>query len=94
MEKQIVNAREVVAVKDILQLNMADDDIKGDMVFEKLKEMQNNGCKEVSLDFKGIELVNTAFLNNAIGKLFDMEQFDLSKCRVGITGMDETMVDL
>lgn len=94
MEAQVVKEMETIVIKDILKLKMADDDIKGDKIFEKLKEKQENGCKEILLDFKGIELVNTAFLNNAIGKLFDMAQFDLTKCHVNIVGMDETMIDL
>lgn len=47
-----------------------------------------------TLDFEEIELVNTAFLNSVIGKLFDGSYFSLSKCNVLVKGMDETKIEL
>lgn len=84
----------MLSIKDILSTTLADDDIKGNAIFEIVKEYAQNGSKEITLDFEEIELVNTAFLNNAIGKLFDSSSFDLSKCNVLVKGMDETMIEL
>lgn len=39
-------------------------------------------------------MVNTTFLNNAIGKVFDPKQFDLNKINVKVLNMSETMLDL
>ncbi|MGN0291892.1 MAG: STAS-like domain-containing protein [Lachnospiraceae bacterium] len=83
-----------VIIRDVLKSTMADDDQKGNRVFEIIKDKADNGCESVTLDFSGIELVNTAFLNNAVGKLFDAEQFDITKCNVTVGGMDDTMIDL
>lgn len=80
-------------VKEIIQSVMADDDGKGDLVFQKILEHSKEDS-EITLDFKGIELVNTAFLNNAVGKIFDKSVFDLGKCNVFVDNMDEMMQDL
>ena len=84
----------IIVINDIIKTNLADDDIKGDNVFKIIKEYAQGGSKEITLNFEGIELVNTAFLNNAIGKLFDKNSFNLSKCNVLVRGMDETMIEL
>lgn len=39
-------------------------------------------------------MVNTAFLNNAIGRLFDKEVYNIEKNRVLIRNMDDTKKDL
>ena len=35
-----------------------------------------------------------AFLNSAIGNLFDPQRFDGNKCKVLVLGMNETVTDL
>ena len=73
---------------------LADDDEKGNKIFDDVKE-KSKECDEVILDFEGIELVNTAFLNNAIGKLFDSEQYKLNEHPVKIANMNSNdMKDL
>lgn len=85
---------ECININKIINSSMADDDTKGDKVFEYISNLEKNEYKEVTLDFTDIELVNTAFLNNAVGTLFDPNKFDMSKCKVFVSGMDETMTDL
>lgn len=81
-------------ISEIIQSSMADDDTKGDIVFKTVCELEENGYKEITLDFNHIDLVNTAFLNNAIGNLFDRDKFNMNKCKVLVMGMDETMMEL
>ena len=89
-----ITKERILSIKDILKTSLADDDLKGNTIFEIINESAKSGIKEIILDFEDIELVNTAFLNNAIGKLFDGNSFNLSKCNVSIKGMDETMIEL
>lgn len=92
MEKQIIEKK--LLVKDIIEGSMADDDTKGDRVFLTIIEQLDAGMTHIILDFEGIELVNTAFLNNAIGKLFDNSIMKDRRKHVTVTGMDNTMVEL
>lgn len=87
---------EYVKISELIQSKTADEDEKGNIVFNKIKEMtvSQNASQDIVLDFSGIELVNTAFLNNAIGKLYDASEYDLEKNSVRIMNMDNTMLDL
>lgn len=93
MEKQVIEEQRLL-IKDIIGCSMADDDTKGDKVFETIIERLDSGVMNVILDFKGIELVNTAFLNNAIGKLFNTSIVRDKRKHVTVTGMDNTMIEL
>lgn len=66
-------------VKEIIDSKIAFDDSNGDKLFEKIIEVTNGNSQTVILDFDGIDLVNTAFLNNAIGRLFDKEVYNIEK---------------
>ncbi|KST85924.1 STAS-like domain-containing protein [Lactococcus lactis] len=68
-----------IIIKDIIQSETAVTSIKAEKVFEVLKENINKG--EVSvLDFTGTKSVTTAFLNVAIGQLYDVDSVEnLSK---------------
>ena len=81
-------------VKEIIDSKIAFDDSNGDKLFEKIIEVTNGNSQTVILDFDGIDLVNTAFLNNAIGRLFDKEVYNIEKNRVLIRNMDDTKKDL
>ncbi len=81
-------------VKNIINTKTAFDNTNGDKVFEKIAEVTNGNSKTVVLDFDGIELVNTAFLNNAIGRLFNKDEYDIEKNRVLISNMDDTKKEL
>ena len=77
-------------VKEIINTKTAFDNINGDKIAEVTKDNSNT----VILDFDGIELVNTAFLNNAIGRLFNKEDYNIEKNRVLISNMDDTKKEL
>lgn len=84
-----------LSVYDLIASQTADDDKKGDIVYnEIIAQTQDGNGIVIILDFSGIELLNTAFLNNAIGKIFEKNVFDFRKNRIRIINMDETMVDL
>lgn len=87
----------IIFVERIIGSKAADDDLKGNKVFEEIKRIsqdENENNEDIVLDFERIELVNTAFLNNAIGQLFNREVFDISKNEVKIRNMQNTMIDL
>lgn len=87
--------RKKLSVSDILSAKTAEDDKQGDKVFEeiiKAKEMEE--IDEIALDFSGIEFANTAFFNNAIGRLFDLERFNIKETKVVITNLNNSMFPL
>ncbi|QAA31335.1 STAS-like domain-containing protein [Clostridium manihotivorum] len=58
-----------IIVRDILKSNVAISKDDGDIVFNQIKtEIENKNS--ILIDFKNIDLINTAFLNNAIGKIY------------------------
>ena len=56
-------------VKNILNSNVAVDKKTGDLVFNEIKKSMDKE-NEISIDFSNIDLLNTAFLNNAIGQIY------------------------
>ena len=84
----------IVLIENVIGSKAADDDFKGNKVFEEVKRVTKDCGDDLVLDFKNIELVNTAFLNNAIGQLFNRKEFDMSKNKVKIANMQEAMIDL
>lgn len=83
-----------ILIHSIINSKAADDRFKGNLVYEEIKRLCQNNNDGVILDFKEIELVNTAFLNNAIGRLFNKAEFDISKNSVKVANMQKTMIDL
>jgi hypothetical protein len=68
----------IINIKEIVQGSKAISSDDGDIVFNKVKELIMRGS-DVGLDFEGIELVTTAFLNSSIGQLsilFPAEEID------------------
>ncbi|MDY3443452.1 STAS-like domain-containing protein [Riemerella anatipestifer] len=66
-----------IFVKDTINTDFAVSTEDGNTIFELLKEnfLQD---KMVSLDFSGITLMTTAFLNSAIGQLYSTDRFSSS----------------
>ncbi len=63
-----------LSVKDIINSPLAVSTEKGEMVFKTINShLQNN--EKVIIDFKGIDLMITAFLNAAIGKLYGNKSY-------------------
>ncbi len=84
----------IIKIDEVIASKVADDNCKGDKVFKAIKEASLQTDEDIVLDFEKIELVNTAFLNNAIGQLFNKEEYDLSKNSVKISNMKKSMMDL
>lgn len=82
-----------ITIKEELDSALADDAQKGDIILAQIKEVSKQ-CDKVILDFTGIEIVNTAFLNNAIGKLFNIEEYNLNEHPIMISNMDSNMREL
>lgn len=57
-------------VKDIIQSDFAITSDDGNRVYEEIIENLNKG-NVVELDFEGVTVMITAFLNTAIGKLYE-----------------------
>lgn len=63
-----------LVVKDIIKSPIAVATDSGDLVYNEIAE-QLKQKKELSLDFDGISILTTAFLNAAIGQLYSNESF-------------------
>jgi len=63
---------ENLKIKDLVPAGgtaVSSDD--GDILFAKIKDSIQNG-KSVELDFSGVTLITTAYLNSAIGQLYSL----------------------
>ncbi len=65
MEKQTAKLN----VKDIIGSDIAVSTVYGDILYKKIIEAFSQN-KQVELDFSGIDIITTAFLNAAIGQLY------------------------
>ncbi|HSQ89386.1 STAS-like domain-containing protein, partial [Romboutsia sp.] len=68
-----------IIIKDELQSAAADNDKKGNIIYNKIKSIIDDGGGEITLNFIGINILNTAFLNNAIGQLYSIPDWDSLK---------------
>jgi len=57
-------------IKDIIGSDIASDNEQGDLIFDEIVSGVDNHEKQIFLDFSDLKLITTAFLNNAIGKLY------------------------
>ncbi len=58
-------------IKDIIKSEFASDNEQGDLIFKEIEgRINQNQNVEIFLDFIGLRLITTAFLNNAIAKLY------------------------
>ena len=57
-------------IKDIIGSDIASDNEQGDLIYNKIVSGVDNHEKQIFLDFSDLKLITTAFLNNAIGKLY------------------------
>ena len=82
-------------IRTLLDSVVADDDVKGNTILDAVLTVSKEHVgSNITLDFEGIELVNTAFLNNAIGQLFNKEKFDLKSNNVRLINLEPSMIDL
>ena len=63
---------ETLVIRDIINSNSANLDEKGELVFQAIKKRIEED-QPVTLDFTGIDTLITAFLNLAIGQLYDLK---------------------
>lgn len=77
----------VIKVKDIINTTYCVDASDGEKIFELTKKALDED-KKVVLSFDGIELVITAFLNTAIGKLYGI--FDEERILSNLSNSDMT----
>ncbi len=65
---------ENLIVKNVINSNIAVATDAGDKVFNELVTVFDSGAK-ISLDFAGISIISTAFLNAAIGQLYSQGKY-------------------
>lgn len=61
-------------IKDIIDGDIAVSTNDGEVVFNKIHDLFAKNLT-VALDFKGINIMTTAFLNAAIGQLYSVEKY-------------------
>ncbi|MDQ1160113.1 hypothetical protein QE422_000481 [Chryseobacterium sp. SORGH_AS 447] len=75
-----------ISVKDIIDSELAVSADDGNKVFENINTaFQNNLI--VELDFKGITIMITAFLNSAIGRLYENYKGDFLNNNLKLTNV-------
>lgn len=62
---------EEIMVKNLIETDLAVSVEDGDILFEKIV-LYLNDKKDIVLDFSDLDLITTAFLNNAFGKLYSV----------------------
>lgn len=68
-----------ILIKNEINTQFAVSPEDGDIIYEKICNYINNKEK-ISLNFLGLDLITTAFLNNAIGKLYkNLDSYELNK---------------
>lgn len=75
-------------VKDVIGGELAVSTEGGDMVYERLVKSLSSGEK-VELSFKGLDLITSAFLNNAIGKLYDKFDSGTLNSSLKVVGLED-----
>ncbi|SHH24058.1 STAS-like domain-containing protein [Clostridium grantii] len=71
-----------LSIKEVIKSNSASDNDQGNIFFNKLKGLLEEQNNKIYIDFQGIDLVTTAFLNDAIGKIFLDYPFDEVKDKI------------
>lgn len=57
-------------VKEIINSDRATDNKQGDMVYKEIKDNLDLNKEVICVDFQELRLITTAFLNNAIGRIY------------------------
>ena len=82
-----------IKIYEKINSNIADDNKKGDLVFEEIKQAVQQK-EDVIIDFTGIDVLNTAFLNNAIGQIYSIEYISRKDSKISITNFPLELQDL
>lgn len=83
----------ILKIKDITGTPRAISAIDGDTVYEKIVFAFSQE-EQITLDFEGIELTITAFLNSAIGKLYGSYDNEVIKNNLKIVNFSEDELPL
>lgn len=88
-----MNAPIKIKVADIIGSNLGVSSEDGGAVFEKL-EIALKANRPIELDFSGIDLVISAFLNAAIGRLVQILEVAEIRNRIGFTNISNDDLEL
>lgn len=83
-----------IIIKDELQSTSADNDKKGNIIYDRIKGIIAGGGGEITLNFIGVNILNTAFLNNAIGQLYSISDWDSLNFDINLTNFSHDALDL
>lgn len=79
-----------IVIKNIIESGFASDNDQGNLVFNEISSLLGNSdSEEIYLNFNGLEILTTAFLNNAIGKLYRTYPFDVLSGRIKIKNLKD-----
>lgn len=79
---------EQIKIKNIVPQNNAVSSDDGDLIFNKITTLIKQG-KTVELNFEGISIITTAFLNSAIGQLYSLYNSEQLNSFIKITNVAE-----
>lgn len=82
-----------LSVNEILSSNIAVDKKAGDLVFNEIKRAIEKK-ENIVIDFLSIDLLNTAFLNNAIGKIYFIPSEERKNINIKISNFPLEAMDL
>lgn len=88
-----MNKYEII-IKNELNSTAADNDRKGDIIYNKINDIISSGGGEIILDFIGINIINTAFLNNAIGELYSIKDWSAKNFEIQLVNFSQDTLDL
>ena len=88
-----MNKYEII-ISDELKSSAADNDKKGDIIYGKINDIISGGGGEITLDFTGINILNTAFLNNEIGELYSIKDWDAANFEIKLVNFSQDTLDL
>ncbi|WP_270599526.1 STAS-like domain-containing protein [Clostridium baratii] len=83
----------VIKVKDVISSEFAVSPEDGDIIFNIIKS-ELDSQEKIAIDFQEIDLMTTAFLNNAIGKLYNIYNTQVLNEYIEIKNISSTDIKL
>lgn len=81
-----MSTRTTINAHDILDSSAAISSNDGDLIFEELRKALTDG-EDIEVDFSGLEIIVSTFLNSAIGQLYGKFSADHVKQHLAVTGL-------
>lgn len=79
-----------IVIKNIINSGFASDNDQGNLVFNEISSLlDKSDSNEIYLNFNGLEILTTAFLNNAIGKIYRNYSLDVLSGRIKIKNLKD-----